>query len=226
VKLRLMTANLWHRRTDPDALAELLQDVAPDVLAVQELGPEQAESIASVLPYGRLEPRQDYDGMGIALRRPGLVDNLSLPHRDARIARLAPGSWPGLSAPLEIVNLHVIAPHAPPPWRTFATRFGQVRGLARWLDANPHGARVVCGDLNATPAWPAYRRLAERLRDVAHEHAAAAGGRPQRTWGPWHGAPRLLRIDHVFASGGLVLDLRVVAVLGSDHSAVVVDFEF
>ena len=33
MKLRLMTANLWHRRTDPDALAELLEGVAPDVLA-------------------------------------------------------------------------------------------------------------------------------------------------------------------------------------------------
>jgi endonuclease/exonuclease/phosphatase family metal-dependent hydrolase len=221
-----MTANLWHRRTDPEALAELLERIAPDVLAVQELGPEQAEAIASVLPHGQLEPRADYDGMGIALRRPGEVDALALPHRDARIARLSPGAWPGLTAPLEVVNLHVLAPHAPPPWRTLATRMGQVRGLARWLDANPHEARVVCGDLNATPAWPAYRRLAARLRDVAHEHAAAAGARPPRTWGPWHGAPRLLRIDHVFASGGRVLDLRAIPVRGSDHSAVVVDFEF
>jgi endonuclease/exonuclease/phosphatase family metal-dependent hydrolase len=41
-----MTANLWNRRCDPDALAELLERVAPDVLAAQELGPEQAEAIA------------------------------------------------------------------------------------------------------------------------------------------------------------------------------------
>jgi endonuclease/exonuclease/phosphatase family metal-dependent hydrolase len=221
-----MTANLWHRRTDPEALVELLEGVAPDVLAVQELGPEQAEAIASVLPHGRLEPRDDHDGMGIALCKPAEVEVLELPRRDARIARLAPGNWPGLSAPIEVVNLHVLAPHARPPWRTIATRFGQVRGLARWLDANPHGARVVCGDINATPAWPAYRRLAARLRDTAFEHAAASGFRPPRTWGPWHGAPRLLRIDHVFASGGRVLELRTLAVRGSDHSAVVVDFEF
>jgi endonuclease/exonuclease/phosphatase (EEP) superfamily protein YafD len=100
-----------------------------------------------------------------------------------------------------------------------------MRGLARWLDQNPHGARVVCGDLNATPVWPAYRRLAERLRDVVHHHAASAGARAPRTWGPWHGAPRLLRIDHVFATGGRVLDLQTVPVEGSDHSALVVDFE-
>jgi endonuclease/exonuclease/phosphatase (EEP) superfamily protein YafD len=100
-----------------------------------------------------------------------------------------------------------------------------VHGLSRWLDDHPHAARVLCGDLNATPLWPAYRRVAERLTDVVHHHAARSGTRAPRTWGPWHGAPRLLRIDHVFASGGQVLDVRHVPIAGSDHDAVVVDFE-
>jgi endonuclease/exonuclease/phosphatase (EEP) superfamily protein YafD len=226
VKLRVMTANLWSRRSDPEALARLLEEVQPDVLAVQELGPAQAEAIASVLPHGRLEPRLDSEGMGIALRHRGTVEALALPRRDARIARLTPGIWPGLEVPLEVVNLHVMAPHALPPWRTFATRIGQMRGLTRWLDANPHAARVVCGDFNATPSWPAYRCLASRLRDVASHHAAQAGRSPERTWGPWHGAPRLLRLDHVFASGGRVLEIRMLPVLGSDHTALIVEFEF
>jgi endonuclease/exonuclease/phosphatase (EEP) superfamily protein YafD len=226
VKLRLMTANLWCERTDPEALVRLLEDVRPDVLALQELGPEQAEAIRSVLPHGRLEPRRDFDGMGIALRHPARVDPLGLPRRDARIARLAPGEWPGLECPIEVVNVHVLAPHALPPWRTLATRRGQLRGLTRWLDENPHPARVVCGDLNATPAWPAYRRLAERLTDVAHADSARTGRRARGTWGPWHGAPRLLRIDHVFASGGHVVELEAHAVAGSDHWALAVEFEF
>jgi endonuclease/exonuclease/phosphatase (EEP) superfamily protein YafD len=226
VKLRVMTANLWSRRSDPEALARLLEEVQPDVLAVQELGPAQAEAIASVLPHGRLEPRLDAEGMGIALLHPGAVEALALPRRDARIARLTPGIWPGLEAPVEVLNLHVVAPHALPPWRTFATRMGQVRGLARWLDANPHPARIVCGDFNATPSWPAYRQIASRLRDVARHHAAQDGRSPVRTWGPWHGSPRLLRLDHVFASGGRVLELRALPVLGSDHTALIVEFEF
>ena len=225
MKLRLMTANLWSRKTDPDALASLLESLQPDVLAVQELGHEQAEAIASVLPHGNLEPRHDYDGMGIALRRPAEMTQITLAKRDAHVARLGPDTWPGLDREVEIVNIHVLAPHAFPFWRTLPTRRGQVRGLARFLDENPHAARVVCGDMNATPAWPAYRRIAERLHDVVHHHATRAGGRPPRTWGPWHGAPRLLRIDHVFASGGQVLDLQAVAVEGSDHTALVVDFE-
>jgi endonuclease/exonuclease/phosphatase (EEP) superfamily protein YafD len=221
-----MTANLWSRRSDPAALVRALEEVGPDVLAVQELGPAQADVIASLLPHGRLEPRDDYEGMGIALRHSAPVVAVALPRRDARIARLGPGTWPGLEAPVEIVNVHVLAPHALPPWRTWRTRIGQVREFTRWLDANPHGARVVCGDLNATPAWPAYRRFAERMTDVVRVHAERTGARPPRTWGPWHGAPRLLRIDHVFASGGRVVDLRSLPLRGSDHSALVVDFEF
>ncbi len=226
MKLRVMTANLWYRRSDPEALVRALEEVRPDVLAVQELGPAQARAIASVLPHGRLEPRDDYEGMGIALLHPAQVGAVALPRRDARVAQLSPGAWPGLEAPVEIVNVHVLAPHALPPWRTWQTRIRQVRGLARWLDANPHGARVVCGDLNATPAWPAYRRFAERLTDAARVHAERTGTRAAATWGPGHRAPRLLRIDHVFASGGRILDLRTVHLRGSDHSAVVVDFEF
>lgn len=226
MKLRVMTANLWAERSDPAALARLLEEEQPDVLAVQELGPAQAEAIASVLPYGRLEPRRDCEGLGIALRHPAEVTLLQLPRRDARIARLAPGTWPGLEVQVEVVNVHVVAPHSLPPWRTFATRFAQVRGLGRWLDANPHPARIVCGDLNATPLWPAYRHLASRLRDLAAAHAEAAGRPPARTWGPWHGAPRLLRLDHVLASGGRVIELRALSVAGSDHSALVVELEF
>jgi endonuclease/exonuclease/phosphatase (EEP) superfamily protein YafD len=225
VKLRVMTANLWWRKADPAALARCLEAVEPDVLAVQELGHEQAEAIASVLPHGRLEPRLDYEGMGIALRRPTEVNPLSLERRNGWLARLAPELWPGLDREVEVVNVHVLAPHAFPFWRTLQTRRDQVRGLARWLDENPHAARVVCGDLNATPAWPAYRRIAERLTDVVHHHAAGSGARAPRTWGPWHGAPRMLRIDHVFASGGQVLDVRHLPIVGSDHTALVVDFE-
>lgn len=225
MKLRVMTANLWGQRACPDALAALLERLQPDVLAVQELGHAQAEAIASLLPHGRLEPRADYEGIGIALRRPAEVRSVPLARRSARVARLAPDAWPGLEREVEVVNVHVLAPHALWPWRTWPTRTHQVRRLAGWLDENPHAARVLCGDLNATPLWPAYRRLAARLRDVVAHHAERAGTRPPRTWGPWPGAPRLLRIDHVLASGGDVVDLRAVPVAGSDHSALVVDFE-
>jgi endonuclease/exonuclease/phosphatase family metal-dependent hydrolase len=82
---------------------------------------------------------------------------------------------------------------------------------------------VLVGDLNATPLWPVYRRLALHLTDAAVA-AARHHGRPvQRTWGPWPKAPRLLRIDHALVHGVAVADFQVMPLAGGDHSAIVVD---
>jgi endonuclease/exonuclease/phosphatase (EEP) superfamily protein YafD len=85
----------------------------------------------------------------------------------------------------------------------------------------PH--RAVVGDFNATPIWPVYRSLAFHLDDAAELHAEVTRRRPARTWGPWHGAPRLLRIDHAFLSGLSVDRFEVVEVSGSDHSGILTD---
>jgi len=224
--IRLITANLYHDRAEPAALAELLEALAVDVACLQELGARQARAIARVLPHGKLEPgatQRDHDGMGIASRRPIATERLPLPRRDARIAQLAPADWPELSAPLELVNVHIQAPHSWPQWRALALRRAQLAALLPYLDASPTAARVVCGDFNATPLWPAYRALAARLPDLASEWAALRSERPSRTWGPWPRAPRLLRIDHALGAGVCAEAVQVVPVRGSDHSALLVD---
>ncbi len=224
--IRLITANLFHDRADPERFGALLEELAVDVACFQELGARQAVAIARVLPHGKLEPGatpRDYDGMGIAARRPLGVGRLALPRRDARIAQLATAAWPELGAPLELLNLHIQAPHTFPQWRAFSARRAQLATLLPHLDASPAAARVICGDFNATPLWPAYRALAARSSDLASEHANQRRERPARTWGPWPGAPRLLRIDHVLGAGVMAANVQVVAIAGSDHSAVVVD---
>lgn len=220
-----MTANLWNGGAEPRSLAELLEALCPDVLAIQELSHAQAEAIATVLPHGVLEPRDDHHGMGIALSRAARIRRIRLPGRDARVARLCPADWTGLATPLEVVNVHIWAPHVAPFWQALSHRRGQLRGLTRHLGEAPREPRLVCGDFNATPLWPLYRRLAAHLDDVALTHARRAGQAPTRTWGPWPGSPRLLRIDHVFARGLAPLDVRVVPLPGSDHSALVVDLD-
>ena len=224
--IRLITANLYHDRAEPAALAELLRAFAVDVACFQELGARQASAIARELPHGKLEPGatpRDHDGMGIAARRPIACSRLALPKRDARIATLAAEAWPELGAPLELVNLHVQAPHIWPQPRALAVRRAQLAALLPHLDAAREAARVVCGDFNATPLWPVYRALAARVPDLALEHAAERRVAPAPTWGPWPGSPRLLRIDHVLGSGVLAANVRVVPLAGSDHSAVLVD---
>lgn len=219
--LRVISANLRLGRADADAFAAWVRHEGADVVAVQELGLRQAEALAAVLPHGKLEPAADGLGMGVALLRPGDVERLALPHRDARVARLCPDDWPELAAPVAIVNVHLAAPHTRVP-RSWLDRRGQVKGLEAYLAASA-GPRAVLGDFNATPAWPAYRRLAALFDDAARIVAERHGRTPAPTWGPHPRAPRLLRIDHVLVDALDVSDFRVVALAGSDHSAIVVD---
>lgn len=221
-RLRILSANLWNGRADAQAFAALVVRLGVDVAAVQELAPWQAEALAAVLPHGTLEPRLDFHGMGIASRMPIAVRRLNLPYRDARIAELTLAAPCGRPDALELVNIHVQAPHSLQAWTTVQHRRGQWRGLQRHLNANPHRSRVVVGDFNATPLWPFYRRMRAHLRDAALL-APTRNGRAPRTWGPRPGGPRLLRIDHAFVHRVEVLDFSVVEVVGGDHWAVVVD---
>jgi endonuclease/exonuclease/phosphatase family metal-dependent hydrolase len=220
--LRILSANLANGNADADAFAELVEAVEPDVVAVQELVPAQAEALARVLPFGKLEPRVDHEGMGIALRAPGSVRPLRLPYRSAFVAELA--SFDD-GEPVEVLNVHLAAPHVPPVTQRIRDRRGQVREIIAYVDAAPRRHRVLAGDLNASPAWPAYRRLRARFDDAAAEAARRAGRRPGRTWGPWAGSPRLFRIDHVLVQGFVATGVRVLPLRGSDHSALVADLD-
>jgi endonuclease/exonuclease/phosphatase family metal-dependent hydrolase len=220
--LRVLSANLRLGLADARAFATLVRELDVAVLAVQELGPLQAEQLAPLFPHGKLEPTPEGTGLGIALRHPGEVERLALPERDARVARLAAGDWPGLTRDIDVVNVHLANPviGIPASWRH---RRGQVDGLAAYLSSAEPRPRVLVGDLNATPRWPAYRRLVAELDDAALLAAARFGRAAAPTWGPYPGSPRLLRIDHVLVDAFEVLDFRVVPIAGSDHSAVVAD---
>lgn len=220
--LRVLTVNLWNDHTDAEAFGRLVAEHRPDVVCVQELASACAEALAAELPHGRLEPDEPYLGMGIATRHPVRMERIPLAYRDARVAWLDPQHWPGLSAPLEIVNAHVISPGPWGPLRRRRIRRAQTRGLLEHIDAAPERRRVLLGDLNATPIWPVYRGIASRLEDAVARHARERGSRLTPTWPCWFGRP-LLRIDHCFTSGLAVEQVEVVPLPGSDHAAVRVD---
>jgi endonuclease/exonuclease/phosphatase family metal-dependent hydrolase len=221
-RFRIVSANLWNGAADARAFAEVVAELAPDAVATQEMAPEQADALARVMPHGVLEPARDFSGMGIALREPGRVHRLRLPCRDARVAEVRCERPGGRFLEFELLNVHVQAPHMR-TWKSMHHRSGQLHGLVRHLEASPQRRRVLVGDLNATPLWPVYRRLVARLSDAAVIAARRHNRSVQRTWGPWPGAPRLLRIDHALVHGLGVDDFHVVHVPGADHSAIVVD---
>lgn len=211
-----MSANLWGPNVDPAGLAHVLRDVDPDVLVVQELDPPAAEPIAAHFPHHRLNPIGETMGSGIATRRAANLARIPLRYRSGWSAQLGPDAWHELPGPIEVIGVHMANPVAWPWWRSSVHRRHQLAGLLTHCDAVP-GPRVIVGDLNASPAWPLYRRMTGRFTD-----GAVAAGTPERTWRFQARTPPLLRIDHVFGEGVEFASTQPVRVPGADHLGLVV----
>jgi len=217
--VRVLSINLLVDRADPDALRRLLVDVDPDVVVTQELGIRTAGVLSALFPHGHLDPQDDLFGLGIATRRPVEIERLDLEGRSGWVAHLDPDTWPLLSEPLDVLDVHLVNP-VNRPWRKSRdARRLQIQQIATFLEGRD-AASVVIGDMNATPAWPEYKLLSRLGAD-----AAAVTGTARRTWSQFMWGPRLLRIDHAFVSGVQPLKTSVRAVEGSDHSALIVDLE-
>ncbi len=216
---RIITANLFNGRTTPSVLRRLLRAEHPHVFAAQELAPNAARVIERELPHGRLDPRIDYHGMGLALRHPAVVERFDLEHRTGLQAELSDAVWPDLDRSLEVITVHLANPVLRPVRRNIEIRRRQTSQLVRHVRDHP-ARRIVVGDFNATPLWPAYRAVAGVMTD-----APRAVDWDRRTWAPVWWMPRLLRIDHVFSQGVIPIRARTRRIRRSDHSALIVDFE-
>jgi len=221
--VRLMTANLLKGGATAQSLYDLLTQIKPDILAVQELTAAVAPVLRDEFPHHQLTIDPERPGVGMAARRPVSWEELPMPHRSGMVATLQPGDWPEFTGPVEVLAVHLTNPIGGLPWTTTQARRGQVVAIERRLETSAVARRVLYGDLNATPMWPAYRRLVRHYQDGIGEAAAHQKRRPTRTWAPLRKGPRLLRIDHVLVSGLRVISAQTVHLAGSDHLAVVAD---
>jgi endonuclease/exonuclease/phosphatase family metal-dependent hydrolase len=213
---RLMTANLYDGKVDPSSLAQVLEAVAPDIIICQELEANAAEVIATHFRHADLHPASGYQGRAVAAQIPFESGSLELPARRASLAVFPKGAHPALPDGLDLVGTHLMNPIDRPLRVTAAIRRQQVTGILDYL-TRTNVPRVVAGDLNATPLYRSYKRLAGELTDMPKTVGAV------RTWGPWPWFPRLLRIDHVFAGGLECAAVHRVNVKGGDHSLLAVD---
>ncbi len=219
-RVRILTANLLRDRVAPRDLLDVLDRHRPDVLAIQELGPETALVVADRFQNHDLEPDLAYIGRGMASDLPAEFGPLGIPWRDGVWGRI--GTDEG---PLTVASVHLLNPINFPWWVTAKRRDQQLDRLFDWVDRTVDGPLVVCGDMNASPAWAAYRRLAARWDDLVVGTAEASGAKPEPTWGWRPGWPRMLRIDHVFGQGVRASGSEVVPIRGSDHAGLVIDIE-
>jgi endonuclease/exonuclease/phosphatase family metal-dependent hydrolase len=219
-------------------IARVLAQCDADVVALQELDVrrarsghiDQAHQIARELAmefhfHPAFAVEEERYGDAVLSRLPmKLVRAAALPGLDSRAGLEPRGAlWVELetaAGPLHLVNTHLgLFPDE---------RLRQVESLlgADWL-AHPdcRGPVVLCGDFNALPGTPPYRRLAEALRDA---QCGVNGHRPRKTFFSRY---PLGRIDHVFV--GPKLNVQSVAVprtsltsVASDHLPLVVDVAF
>lgn len=213
-----MTSNLLQDRVDAASFETVLDEFAPDVVVTQELGFSCADVLAERYPHHHLQPAEGFPGRGIASRFDAEFGDIAMPQRWATTAGLTVGDQPW-----QLVGVHLVNPIDFPWWRSVADRRAQLDALDTWLDDHADLPTIVAGDFNATPIWPAYRRVNSRGVDLVAAWSAGSGQRPQVTWGWRPGWPRMLRIDHVFGRGLIARDVTVVPIRGSDHAAVVVD---
>lgn len=216
--LRVMTTNLLNGEGDPAALAALLDELQPDIVGVQELSANQASVIERHFPYGITKPRDDNEGNGLMSTHEMEVEVLELPYRTALRA-----SVDHEGRTIDVISMHLANPID--GWRGKLPERRRQLGALEPILAEP-GLRIVIGDMNSTPAWPAYRRIRRHLDDPIAELAARRGHRPGNTWGYRPGWKARLRIDHVLTRGLEATAVEVREVRGSDHRAVVADLTF
>ncbi|MEA2002580.1 MAG: hypothetical protein U9N84_11965, partial [Actinomycetota bacterium] len=160
MRLRILTINMYNGRADAGSLASALHEYVPDVVAAQELSSAGAEVLADWGDNYLLDPRNDLTGMGTAVRGSASFSRLDFPNRNPVTATLPAVDW-GLDRDLDIVNAHLVNPISRPLQKSRMLRTLELAALEQLLAAsNGNLSRVLVGDLNSSPAWPLYRRLA------------------------------------------------------------------
>jgi endonuclease/exonuclease/phosphatase family metal-dependent hydrolase len=212
-RFRVMTYNIHScvdllGRVAPDATVDAIRLMKPDVVALQEVDDRRPQT-ARLDQAQYLGERLDMSSYfcPTVLHREGRYGLAVLSRYQLEISRCdrLPILWP-----LRLQRrgaMHAVL-HSPAGrfhfFNTHLSLLGPERLLQmghltrrRWLGAGPRKEPIIfCGDLNAVPGSPVYRRLAAGLKDVQ-----TARGRSLQRARPTYSSRRpLLRLDHIFVS--------------------------
>lgn len=211
--VKVLQVNTLFLNKNTDALAALIRQENPDIIAASEVNGAFADLFASLradYPYNQIAAR-DADARGLAfLSRIEAVDiersfigDKDIPAQTAKI-RIG-------TQDIHFVSIHPRTPMDGPQKRdmvftALAEKYSKLRA--------ENGRLIIAGDFNATPWCPAQKTLTKNLT----LSNAREGFGLHTSWPVW--LPALLRIpiDHVLVGGDIrVVDYRTGPNVGSDH---------
>ena len=213
--LTVLTFNTYTGDADVDAVAALIRDTRPDLVALIEAGPRYRDRLAPLLGPGyRLESS---GSRGPDTQHVTAVVHADLGDVDVAVDRGTPFpsvevTGGGLGA-LRFVAFHSVAPTPGdvPQWRS------DLATLDRWCANRAIGPAIVAGDFNATLDHAVFRDAMVGCVDAAAQTGQGLVGTWNTRWPRWVGA----QIDHVLLTGGVsALASSVHDIPGSDHRAV------
>jgi endonuclease/exonuclease/phosphatase family metal-dependent hydrolase len=239
-RLRLMTYNVhgcvgMDGKLSPERIARVVAEYAPDVVALQELDVgrsrsgwiDQAQSIARHLEmefhfHPALSVEEELYGDAILSTRPMRLVRADRLPEPGGLGQLEPRGALWVAVEIDGIEVQIVNTHLgllPGERRLQAEALlgdDWVGGMA------PATPKILCGDFNAIPSSPVYRRLSAQLRD---SQTMLEEQRPRKTF---FGRYPTARIDHVFVGAGIeVLGVEVpsahTARVASDHLPLVVD---
>ncbi|MEV8266219.1 endonuclease/exonuclease/phosphatase family protein [Microbacterium sp. NPDC076911] len=213
--LTVLSFNAKLAGASPTALAELVRKTEPNAVVLLETDETLIEAVlgehelAKVLPHRTREVSPGAANGSVILSAYPLSLKENIPGSEfdqvSAVTTLPGGS-----------KVRLAAVHPPPPvWQPNGWYSG-IEDIAMWANQTPEARVVIAGDFNASFAHPVLRRMASGLRSAAE----AAGPIPWATWPEEKPVPAFTAIDHVFARGATPAGWDSFYVEGSDHRAV------
>jgi endonuclease/exonuclease/phosphatase family metal-dependent hydrolase len=221
VEVRVMASNLFNGRGDPRTIVDLVRQERIDILALEELTPEEVGRLERA-GLRRLLPNGVFDRAQGGASGSGLYTRWPLRQLPSVNPQPTQGEPRGLIqvAGARPIDLQVIHP-LPPLNDAWRPRWAAVLDALPRPDTRAESMALLAGDFNATLDHARLRRLLGG--DDGYVDAADATGKGYATtWPAGRHFPPEITIDHVLADPRVrVEDLTVHTIPGSDHRAVV-----
>lgn len=209
-RLKILLINLNSRNPDHSQAIRYIQQVNPDILALQEINQDWLSSLSATLtsyPYQQAVPRKDHTGLGIFSQIP--LTTTTVEHYGAAQLPTIIAHASFSNQPVTVVLTHPLPPITA---QDFRLRNQQLHILALAIK-DFQGSLVVLGDLNTTP-WSYYF---QRFRSTAGLVDSRQGFGLQPSWPSYFPLIRI-PIDHALVSPDLtVLDRQIGPDIRSDH---------